>query len=135
MLIKLLSIVIFTFALGLVLLGAVTWWIEVKRRRKLGVAMVISGILIAVVYGFLGSRFAIEIFGRLVITVDLPQLMMTAIVYTLGVLAGLGLAGGVFLWISGRLTRPTRLEWQMGVFLAIILAIALVISIIAVQLS
>jgi hypothetical protein len=61
--------------------------------------------------------------------------MVTAIVYTLGVLGGLGLAGGVFLWISGRLIRPTRLEWQMAAFLALVLAIVLIISIIAVQLS
>ncbi len=135
MAIKFLSIVIFTFALGLFLLGIVTWWIEQGRKRNLGLIMIFSGLLVAAGYAFLGSRFSIALLGRLIITVDLPALMATAILYTLGVLLGLALAGGLFLWISGRLIQPTRLERQMAVFVLMILLIALAISIIAVQIS
>jgi hypothetical protein len=127
--------VIFTFALALLVLGAVTWWIERGRRRTLGALMVGSALLIAVVYAFLGSRFSIALFGHLIVTVDLPRLMATAITYTIGVLVGVGLAGGVFLWISGRLLKPTRLERQLATFIGIVLLVALVISMIAVRIS
>jgi hypothetical protein len=132
MLIEFLSIVIFTFALALLGLGAVTWWIERGRKRALGLLMIGSAILIASGYGFLGSRFAIALFGRLIITIDLPRLMATAILYTVGVGAGIGLAGGVFLWTSGRLVEPTRLERKLAVFVALVLAVALVLSLIAI---
>lgn len=135
MAIEFLSIVIFTFALALFGLGAFTWWIERDKRRNLSIWMMISALLIAVCYAFLGSRFSIILFGRLIITIDLPQLMATAIVYTIGVLMGFGLAGGAFLWISGRLVKTTGLERKLAIFITIILAIALVISVIAVQIS
>ncbi len=135
MMLEFLSILIFTFALALLGLGAVTWFIERGTRRTLGLLMVISAIIIAMGYAFLGSRFAIALFGRLIITIDLPRLMTTAIVYTIGVLSGFGLAGGVFLWISGRLVKPTGLERKLAVFVTVILIIALVISLIAVQIS
>ena len=135
MVIELLSIVIFTFALALLGLGAFTWWIERDKRRNLGILMMVSALLIAVCYAFLGSRFSIAVFGRLIITIDLPQLMATAIVYTIGVLMGFGLAGGAFLWISGRLVKTTGLERKLVLFITVILAIALVISVIAVQIS
>ncbi|MBN1260192.1 MAG: hypothetical protein JXB35_05885 [Anaerolineae bacterium] len=135
MAIAFLSIVIFTFALGLLLLGGVTWWIERERRRYLGLVMMISGVVIAIGYAFLGSRFSIAAFGRLIITVDLPRLMQTAIVYTLGVLGGLGLAGGLFLWVSGRLVHPTPFARQLAWFVLITLLVALVISVIAARIS
>jgi len=135
MAIEFLSILIFTFALALLGLGVFTWWMEREKRRNLGVLMVISALLIAGGYAFLGSRFAIAAFGRLIITIDLPRLMATAIVYTIGVLMGIGLAGGAFLWISGRLIRPTGLERKLAIFVAIVLVIALLISIVAVQIS
>jgi hypothetical protein len=135
MAIEFLSIVVFTFALALLLLGMITWWIERGRKRTLGVLMLGSALVIAGVYAFLGSRFAITVFGRLIITVDLPRLMATAVVYTIGVLSGFGLAGGVFLWISGRLVKPTSLERKLAVFVALVLLVALVISLIAVRIS
>ena len=135
MAIEFLSIVVFTFALALLLLGAVTWWIERGRKQTLGVLMIGSALVIAGGYAFLGSRFAIAVFGRLIITVDLPRLMATAVVYTIGVLLGFGLAGGVFLWISGRLVEPTRLERQLVTFIVVVLLVALIISIIAVRIS
>lgn len=135
MVIEFLSIVIFTFALALLGLGAFTWWIERGKRRNLGILMMVSALLIAACYAFLGSRFSIAVFGRLIITIDLPQLMATAIIYTIGVLMGFGLAGGAFLWISGRLVKTTGLERKLTVFVTVILAIALLISVIAVQIS
>lgn len=135
MAIEFLSILIFTFALVTLGLGTVTWFIERGARRTLGLLMMASAIFIAVAYAFLGSRFAIAVFGRLIITIDLPRLMATAIVYTIGVLMGFGLAGGVFLWISGRLVKPTGLERKLAIFVAVTLIIALAISLIAVQLS
>ena len=135
MTIEFLSIVIFTFALALIGLGLVTWWIERAPRKILGLAMIGSGLLIAVAYAFLGSRFALTLFGRLIVTVDLPRLMVTAVVYTFGLLTGLGLAGGVFLWISGRLVKPTPLERQIALFLGIILLVTLLISLVAIRIS
>lgn len=135
MTIEFLSIVIFTFALALIGLGLVTWWIERAPRKILGLAMIGSGLLIAVAYAFLGSRFALTLFGRLIVTVDLPRLMVTAVVYTIGLLTGLGLAGGVFLWISGRLVKPTPLERQIALFLGIILLVTLLISLVAIRIS
>jgi len=133
--IEFLSIVIFTFSLTLLVLGAVTWWIERGRKRALGVLMVASAVLVTASYAFLGSRFSIAYFGRLIVAVDLPRLWATAIVYTVGVLAGIGVAGGIFLWMSGRLVTPTRLERQMVIYVGIILFVALLISLIAVQMS
>lgn len=135
MLIELLSIIIFTFALALFLLGGFTLWIEKARRRTLGLVMMLSALVIAVGYAFLGSRFSIALLGRLIIAVDLPRLMATAVVYTVGVLAGLALAAGPFLWISGRIIRPTRLERYLAAFVAITLLIGLLISLLAIAIS
>ncbi len=135
MAIEFLSIVIFTFSLALVILGAITWWIERENRRTLGVLMMMAGLMIATGYAFLGSRFSIAVFDRLIITVDLPRLMSTAITYSLGVFLGFGLAGLLFLWASGRLARPTRFEWLLAGFAGTVLLIALIISLIAVRIS
>lgn len=135
MAIEFLSIVVFTFALALLVLGAITWWIERGRRQTLGMLMMGSALVIGAAYAFLGSRFAISVFGRLIITVNLPRLMATAMTYTIGVLLGFGLAGGVFLWISGRMVEPTRLERRLATFIVIVLLVALAISSIAVHIS
>ena len=135
MAIEFLSIVIFTFALALFVLGAITWWMERREKQTLGVLMMGVALLIAAGYAFLGSRFAIAVFGRLIITVDLPRLMATAIRYTIGVLLGFGLAGSAFLWISGRMVEPTKFEQRLLLFIAIVLVVALVISAIAVRIS
>ncbi|MBN2007595.1 MAG: hypothetical protein JXA21_29890 [Anaerolineae bacterium] len=137
MTVEFLSIVIFTFSLTLLVLGIATWWIERGRKRTIGILMVVSGLAIATIYAFLGSRFSIAVFGRLVIAVNLPQLWATAIVYTIGVLAGIGLAAGSFMWMSGQLVRlkPTKLELQIALYMGIVLLVALVISLIAVQMS
>jgi hypothetical protein len=135
MAIEFLSIVIFTFALALLGLGVFTWVMERGPRRMVGILMIMLALIIAGIYAFLGSRFAISVFGRLIITIDLPQLMSTAVIYTTGVILGFGLAGGVFLWISGRLIKPTGFERKLAVFVAVTLLIALVISWVAAQIS
>lgn len=135
MFIEFLSIIIFAFALALFSLGVFTWWIERGDKRTLGPLMMLSGLVIAFGYAFLGSRYAIALFDRLIITIDLPRLMSTAIVYTAGMLMGIGLAGGLFIWISGRLVKPTRFERKLGIFITIVLAIGLLISFIAIRLS
>lgn len=135
MAVEFLSIIIFTFALGITLLGAVTWWMERAPRRNFGLFMIASGLVIAAGYAFLGSRYAIALFGRLIITIDLPRLMMTAIIYTTGVVIGLGVASALFLWISRRFVQPTRLERQLALFLILVLLIALIVSYLAMQLS
>lgn len=135
MAVEFLSIVIFTFALALLGLGGITWWMERGRKRMLGVVMMVLALLIAGGYAFLGSRFAIAVFGRLIITIDLPRLMATAVVYTIGVLFGFVCAGAVFLWISGRLVKPTGMERKLAVFVGVTLVIALLLSIVAVRAS
>ncbi len=135
MAIEFLSIVIFTFALALLGLGALTWWMERRQQRMVGVLMMVLALVIAGTYGFLGSRWAIATFGRLIITIDLPRLMVNAVIYTSGMVFGFGLAGGLFLWISGRLIKPTGLEKKLALFIGVILTVALVISLVAVWIS
>jgi hypothetical protein len=133
--IEFLSILIFSFALSLFVLGLMTWWMERDKKRLLGPLMAGSALIIAVGYAFLGSRFSISTFGRLIITIDLPRLMTTAIVYTIGVLFGVALAGGLFLWISGRLLKTSHFESKVVYFLVAVLLIALAVSLIAVRIS
>ena len=135
MAIEFLSILIFSFALSLFVLGVITLWMERDKKRLLGPLMTGAALIIAVGYAFLGSRFSITAFGRLIITIDLPRLMTTAIMYTIGVLFGVGLAGGLFLWISGRLIKAKHFESKVAYFLVVVLAIALVVSLLAVRFS
>ena len=135
MAIEFLSILIFSFALSLFVLGVITWWMERDKKRLLGPLMTGAALIIAVGYAFLGSRFSITAFGRLIITIDLPRLMTTAIMYTIGVLFGVGLAGGLFLWISGRLIKAKHFESKVAYFLVVVLAIALVVSLLAMRFS
>lgn len=135
MAIEFLSIVIFTFSLALFMLGLITWWMERDKKRMLSLLMIVTGLIIAAGYAFLGSRFSIAAFGRLFITIDLPRLMTTAIVYTIGVLCGVALAGGLFLWVSGRLVKPTHFENYLAIFIVAVLIIALMVSVLAVWIS
>ena len=133
--IEFLSILIFSFALSLFILGLITWWMERDKKRLLGPLMTVIALIIATGYAFLGSRFSIATIGKLIITIVLPRLMTTAIVYKIGVLFGLSLAGGVFLWISGRLIKATHFESKVVYFLVVVLLIALVVSLLAVRIS
>jgi hypothetical protein len=100
--IEFISIIVLTFALVLMALGAVTLWLERGRGRRQGIALAVVGLLVAAGYSFLGSRFSLALFNRLVVRVDLPALMATAFTYSTGLLVGCALALGLFLWATGR---------------------------------
>jgi hypothetical protein len=132
-LIELISIIVLTFAAALVALGLVTIWLERGRHRLQGIALTLVGFLTAVGYAFLGSRFALRVFGRLVVRVDLPALMATALTYTAGVLIGSALALGLFLWATGRFRG--RVERTIVVFVLVGVLVALVATFLAIVLS
>ena len=127
------SIVVLTFAFALMVLGGVTIWLEEGKRRLQGVALAATGLLTSVGYAFLGSRFSIQLFGRLIVRVDLPALMATALTYTVGVSAGAALGLGLFLWATGRFRD--RVERTVVAFVVSGLLIALVVTFLAVVLS
>jgi hypothetical protein len=131
--IEFISIVVLTFALALVVLGAVTMWLEKGRARLQGVALTAVGLFVGAGYAFLGSRFSLALFGRLVVRVDLPALMATAFTYTAGVLSGIALAVGLFLWATGRFRQ--RVERTVVAFVAVGVLVALVATLLAVALS
>ncbi|MEA3375421.1 MAG: hypothetical protein R6X31_00460 [Anaerolineae bacterium] len=131
--IELISIVVLTFALALVVLGLITIWLEQGRHRLQGIALAVLGLLTAVGYAFLGSRFSLRLFGRLVVRIDLPALMATAFTYTAGVLVGSGLALGLFLWATGRFRD--RVERTIVVFVCVGALVALVSTFLAIALS
>jgi hypothetical protein len=127
------SIIILTFATVLIVLGVVTMWLEQGRGRLQGVALTVVGLLTAVGYAFLGSRFSLRLFGRLIIRVDLPALMATAFIYTAGVLIGSALSLGLFLWATGRFRD--RIEQTVVASVVSGLLVALVVTFLAIVLS
>ncbi len=131
--IELISIVVLTFALALIVLGVITMWLERGRARVQGIALTLVGLLVGVGYAFLGSRFSLTLFNRLVVQVDLPALMATAFTYTMGVLVGAGLAVGMFLWATGRFRN--RVERTAVAFVVVGVLVALIATAIAVILS
>ncbi len=120
--IKFISITVLTFALALVLLGLVTMWLERKRERLKGLALTLVGLLVGAGYAFLGSRFSMTLFGRLIVRVDLPALMVTAFTYTTGVLLGAALALGSFLWATGRFRHRTERTVTALILLGVLIA-------------
>lgn len=130
--IQLITIVVLTFALVLVVLGVITLWLERKRQRVLGIALAAVGLTVGVGYAFLGSRFAHMLFGDLIVEVDLPALMVTAFVYTIGVLVGAGVAVGLFLWATGRFREVSQTTVAV---VAASAAVALIATGIAIVLS
>ena len=132
--VELLSILVLTFALTLVVLGLVTIWLERGAGRWQGIAAVLVGLLVGAGYSFLASRFSVALFGHLIVRVNLPALMVTAITYTIGLLSGVLVAVGLFLWVTGRYQ-----EWQirrrvLAMTLAAI-AVVVLLSFLAVRLS
>jgi glycerol uptake facilitator-like aquaporin len=131
--IEFISIVVLTFALALIVLGIVTMWLERGRGRLQGIALTAIGLLVCAGYAFLGSRFSLALFDRLIVRVDLPALMATAFTYTAGVLSGAGLAVGLFLWATGRFRH--QVERTAVAFIAAGILVALVATLLAVMLS
>ncbi len=131
--IQFISIVVLTFSLGLVALGAITTWLEQGLRRFQGIALLCVGLLVGAGYGFLGSRFSLALFDRLIVRVDLPALMLTAFKYTAGVAAGVALAVGLFLWATGRFRD--RVERTIVALVLVGVLVALLATFLAVVLS
>jgi hypothetical protein len=131
--IEFISIVVLTFAFALIVLGAITAWLERGRGRVQGFAMVLIGLLVAAAYAFLASRFSITLFGRLIVRVDLPALMAQALIYTAGVICGVALAAGIFLWATGRFQQ--RVEKAIIAVATIGVMVALGATFLAIVLS
>jgi hypothetical protein len=131
--IEFISIVVLTFALALIVLGVITMWLERGRGRLQGIALTLVGLLVGIGYAFLGSRFSLALFDRLIVQVDLRALMATAFTYTMGVLSGTGLAVGLFLWATGRFRHQA--ERTAFVFIVAGVLVALVATFFAVVLS
>lgn len=127
------SIVMLTFALALIVLGAITMWLERGPGRLKGIALTLVGLLVGAGYAFLGSRFSLQLFDRLIVRVDLPALMATAFTYTTGVLGGIALAVGLFLWATGRFRR--QVERTSAAFIVVGVLVALVATVFAIALS
>jgi len=131
--IEFISIVVLTFALALIVLGAITTWLERGRKRLQGGALILIGLLVGAGHAFLGSRFSEALFDRLIVRVDLPALMATAFTYTAGVLGGTALAMGLFLWATGRFGH--RVERTVVAFVVAGVLVALVATLFAIALS
>ena len=131
--IELISIIVLTFALALILLGIVTTWLERGRGRWQGITLALVGLVVGIGYAFLGSRFSLALFSRLIVRVDLPALMATAFTYTIGVLGGVALAVGLFLWATGHFQQHVERTVVALVFAGVL--VALVATFLAVALS
>jgi hypothetical protein len=132
--VELLSIIVLTFSMTLILLGLITLWLERRPGRWQGIAVSLMGLLVGAAYAFLGSRFSLLLFGRLIIRVNLPALMGTAVIYTIGVLAGGALAFAIFLWVTGRYQAWQIRRRVVALVLAAVL-LAVLLTFLAVWLS
>ena len=131
--VEFISIIVLTFALALIVLGAITIWLERGTGRLKGIALVLVGLLVGAGYAFLGSRFSLALFDRLIVRVDLPALMSMAFTYTAGVLGGVALAAGLFLWATGRFRHQAE---QTSIALVVVgIVVALVATVFAIALS
>ena len=131
--IEFISIVVLTFALALIVLGIITMWLERGRARLQGIALMLVGLVVGAGYAFLGSRFSLALFDRLIVRVDLPALMCTAFTYTAGVLGGASLGVALFLWATGRFRH--QVEQTALAFVGVGVLVAVVATILAVALS
>jgi drug/metabolite transporter (DMT)-like permease len=131
--IEFISIVVFTFALALIVLGAITMWLERGPGRLKGIALMLVGLFVGGGYAFLGSSLSLKYFDRLIVRVDLPNLMATAFTYTTGVLGGIALAVGLFLWATGRFRH--QVERTSVAFIVVGALVALVATVFAIALS
>ena len=131
--IEFISIVVLTFALALIVLGIITMWLERGRARLQGIALMLVGLIVGAGYTFLGSRFSLALFDRLIVRVDLPALMATAFTYTAGVLGGASLGVALFLWATGRFRH--QVEQTALAFVGVGVLVAVVATLLAVALS
>lgn len=132
--IQLLSILVLTFSLTLILLGLLTLWLERRPGRWQGIAVTLLGLLVGAGYSLLASRYSILLFGDLIVRVDLPRLMATAVVYTVGVLGGAGLALGLFLWVTGRY-QVWQIRRRVVAIVLLVLLLGILLTFLAIWLS
>ncbi|MCS7178556.1 MAG: hypothetical protein RML46_03325 [Anaerolineae bacterium] len=132
--IQLLSILVLTFSLTLVLLGLLTLWLERGPGRWQGIAATLLGLLVGAGYALLASRYSIMLFGDLIVRVDLPRLMATALAYTVGVLGGAGLALGLFLWVTGRY-HAWQIRRRVIATVLIVLMLGILLTFLAIWMS
>ncbi len=132
--VELLSILVLMFSLTLVVLGLITLWLERGPLRWQGVILTLLGLLVGTAFAFLGSRFSMALFGDLIVRVNLPALMATALTYTVGVLGGIVLAVGLFLTATGRFRHWQIRRRVLALILAAIL-LAILLTFLAVWLS
>jgi hypothetical protein len=131
--IEFISIVVLTFALALIVLGLITMWLERGPGRLNGIALILVGLIVGAGYAFLGSRFSLEMFDRLIVRVNLPALMATAFTYTAGVLGGIGMSVGLFLWVTGRFRHQA--EQTAAALVVVGILVAMVATVFAIALS
>ena len=134
MIVELVSILVLTFSLTLIILGLITLWLERKPGRWLGIVTALVGLLIGAAYAFLGSRFSIALFGRLIVQVDLPLLMLTAITYTVGVVGGALIALALFLWVTGRY-RVWEIRRRVLATVLLAVSVTILLTLLAIWLS
>lgn len=132
--IQLLSILVLTFSLTLVVLGLLTLWLERGPGRWQGIAVALLGLLVGAGYSLLASRYSILFFGDLIVRVDLPRLMATALAYTVGVLGGGGLALGLFLWVTGRY-QAWQIRRRVIAMVLLVLVLGILLTFLAIWLS
>lgn len=131
---QLLSILVLTFSLTLILLGLLTVWLERGLGRWQGIAVMLLGLLVGAGYSLLASRYSILLFGDLIVRVDLPRLMATALAYTVGVLGGAGLALGLFLWVTGRY-QVWQIRRRVIVTVLLVLLLGIILTFLAIWVS
>jgi len=131
--VEFISIVVLTFALALIVLGLITVWLERGIGRLKGVALLLVGMCSGCGFSFLGSRYSLALFNRLIVRVDLPALMSTAFTYTAGVLGGIALAVGLFLWATGRFRNQA--DRTAVAFIVAGVLVVLIATVLAVLLS
>lgn len=131
--VEFISIVVLTFALALIVLGLITVWLERGIGRLKGIALVLVGICSGCGFSFLGSRYSLALFNRLIVRVDLPALMSTAFTYTAGVLGGIALAVGLFLWATGRFRNQA--DRTAIAFVVVGILVVLIATVFAIVLS
>jgi hypothetical protein len=134
MMVELLSVLVLTFSLTLIVLGFVGIFLERGPGRWHGGIVSLLGLAVGAAYSFLASRYSLTLFGRLIVEVDLPALVATAVNYVVGMLVGIGLSGGLFLWITGRY-RPSDTRGRILSLAAAVMILAVVLTLLAVLLS
>jgi len=132
--IELLSILILTFSLTLILLGLITLWLERGTGRWQGVATSLVGLLVGAGYYFLGSRFSLILFEALIVRVNWPALVVTTITHMVGLLGGIGLAVGLFLWVTGRY-QAWQIRRRMLALVLVAILLVVLLTFLAVWIS